>query len=118
MKRVDCKLFNEESFVDEEILHVDLDMEKKSISLEMDGGVLNTGDFLEKTKIIIENWDRLEVMERKDFEYMKKIKIPDEFLSSIIEFHYSEDRLKLIGLGYDCWVEWVFSRPEVNIYVE
>jgi len=119
MDIIDKKLFHEGSFVDEEVFDAKLDLDNKTMVIDTSGALLETGDFLSKAKIIIENWEKLELMERdkygirsfSDYEFAL-----DRF--SIIEFHWTDYELKLVDVGKNCWIDWIFTKPKVTIYGE
>ena len=117
MEDMSDELFNEESFIDSSITDYHLDFNKKKILLLINGGYLNddAGRCLSKSSIDIKNWDNLQVFERRGVNIKKFSKYPKEFLTSIIKFHRDGADLKLVGLGYNCWVDWVFTNVEVTI---
>lgn len=118
MNIIDKTLLHEESFVDESILNVNLNLNDKFFIIETNGGDLLSGKYLTKAKILIENWDQLDVIER---DTNKKLiidsKNPEEFLTGIIEFHCNENELRLVDVG-NGWIDWIFTKPKVTVYGE
>jgi hypothetical protein len=103
MNIIEQKFLPEESFVENAVLRVDLDINNKLMSIETDGADLCEIPLL-KAKIVIEDWCQFDVIER---DTNKKLNIdpkkPKEFLSNIYEFHYDGNTLRLV----DVWDGWV-----------
>lgn len=118
MKIINEKDLNEETFVDNYVSYKNLDLKNKTCCIELNGGSLNSGEFLSKARIVIEGWEKLEVTEREDDNNIKVLSKYPEFLKKIYEFHYKNNELKLVDLGYGYWVDWIFSKPKVTVYGE
>jgi hypothetical protein len=117
MNIIEQKFLPEESFVENAVLRVDLDINNKLMSIETDGADLCEIPLL-KAKIVIEDWCQFDVIER---DTNKKLNIdpkkPKEFLSNIYEFHYDGNTLRLVDV-WDGWVDWIFIKPKVTVYGE
>jgi len=118
MIKILTNMINEESFVENSITKHSINLDQKEFIIETNGGQLNSGEFLNKSKIIINDWSKLEIFQRVGNEVKLLLNLPAKFLTSIIEFHCSNNELRLTGLGYDCWIDWVFTNPKIEIYGE
>lgn len=119
MNIIDTSLINEESFVEECVTHVELNINNKIMTIEIDGGCLETSKYLLKAKIVIEDWYQLDIIERDtnkklpvDYKNSKK------FITSVMEFHNNENELRLVDLSANGWVDWIFIKPKVTVYGE
>ena len=115
MNNIELSLLNEESFVDERILDSNLDLPSKTLRIEIDGAALNTGNYLSKTILNVSDWYDLKVVKRIDDVTTILPSYSEDFLTSIIEFHYDGTELKLVGLGDHCWIEWIFLKPKITV---
>ena len=114
MNIIEQKFLPEESFVENAILHVDLDINNKIMSIETDGADLCEIPLL-KAKIVIEDWHQFDIIERHS---NKKILDYTTYpLEKIYEFHYDGNTLRLVD-AWDGWVDWIFIKPKVTVYGE
>lgn len=112
---------NEESFVEDDVISMKVDQKNKYMDIEINGGCLDSGEYLQKTKITISDWYDLKVNilddEKNKFVLVEASK--QYGLDKIIQFHLHENELKLVGFGKNGgWLEWTFIKPEVTIYGE
>ena len=120
MKEFHTKKFYEQSFVDFEIINIQLNHDLKEMSIELNGGYYendkNILKCLRKVIISIQKWNSLEIkndnMENKQHIF--------SMLHNICEFIFDKDRIILKGFLEDGagWVEWTFTNPKVTIYGE
>lgn len=118
MNIIDKEFLYEESFIENRILQVNLDINNKIMSIETDGAYLKDG-FLLKAKIVIEDWYQLDIIER---DTNKKLPIDykssKKFITSVMEFHNNKNELRLVDLSANGWVDWIFIKPKVTVYGE
>ena len=120
MKKIDVTLFHEESFIENQIQKFNLNSKNKQISIVTNGGYFGDtkGTVFSKILINIKNWDSLQVFERRTKDIKEISEYPEDLLRSIMEFHYDGSKLRLVDVGYNCWIDWVFTNPKVTIYGE
>ena len=115
MKNIDLKCLYEESFVDNHVKDFQLNINDKKMHITTNGAYLDSSEnnVLCKAQLTISDWYNFKVLKRENGKTKELLEIPKEFLTSILEYHNDGMELKLIGLGYNCWIEWIFLKPKI-----
>ncbi len=118
MKSIDIAKFNEESFVEEQIIDYKIDIKNKKIYMVINGGCLDDGSYLNKTKIYIEDWYDLKINQIGTNE-QKELDVNNvKFISNILKFQYEKNVLVLYDVGDYCWITWTFLDAKISVYGE
>lgn len=126
MKEYQYYLFSEQSFVDFEIVQMNVDLSSKKITVEIDGGyILHSKENIEYFKKIymdFYDWDFLSVKEYNDDSknYKEVVSLNEGVLHNICEFVCDKDIVILKGFkkNNSGWAEWTITKSKIKIQCE